>query len=119
MMIKIQKYDLCDVTCLKDKKEQLQMIETLEGDWMKRKDVEPIIERYEKLMNHLVIDDDGIHFDSSNDIKIHGYEWPEVRSSVKIQRCNCAEMAAVTPLENGLCHIVNWWICPAHGYKRR
>jgi len=103
------------------------------GSWVKYEDVKPILENYYKLLNRMVIDDEGIHFTP--------YEWPEMKpEKIKItysekpkqKKCNCEEKAKeaisnlarlshIKDLENGYAigPLEDWWVCPEHGYKRR
>ena len=50
------------------------MISNDKGDWVKWEDVKPIIERHDKLISKMVVDDNGISFTS--------YEWPEIKSYI-------------------------------------
>lgn len=117
-----------------DKPQLFTKEESIKGEFYKCSDIDPLLNNYHKLLNRMVIDDNGIHFELKQEfvdgIRVYDYELPEVSRETK--KCNCEKKASeidrligsfgfIKEMKNGyaIVPVRDWWVCPIHGYKKR
>ena len=94
--------DYCGRESIEQMEIENKMVEHPQGEWIKWEDVENLqSQAYET----------G-YFTGENTEKVRaaGYRQPEGILEIKEPKCNCVEKLRAQR---------NWWICPAHGYKKR
>ncbi len=93
------------------------------GKWVKREDAErEASEAYNQGLNYRTIGlPDNVNMSPSNEESYHkGYQAArahyEARKPKEFPECICQEIVSRIPPES---KYPDFWICPAHGYKRR
>ena len=85
------------------------MIEEPDGEWVKWEDVEERIREAYK---------EG-YFTGQNNANFIDMTFSSNPSKIDNVKCNCEEKAKGKQGEYPNMIMESWWVCPAHGYKRR